>query len=60
VRLHVARLDDLPAPLHIQVERLSGDARQVLYAFALRDAADQPVAEGRAVVVLNTPLAPDL
>lgn len=56
VRLSVARLDDIDGALHVHARRLSGDATQVLYEFALRDARDQPVAEGRAVVVLNTPL----
>ncbi|AMM26248.1 hydroxymyristoyl-ACP dehydratase [Variovorax sp. PAMC 28711] len=56
VRLSVARLDDIDGALQVHARRLSGDATQVLYEFALRDARDQPVAEGRAVVVLNTPL----
>ncbi len=57
VRLHAARLDDIPGPLHVFAERLSGDERQVLYAFRLADEAGRGLAEGRAVVVLNTPLA---
>lgn len=56
VRLHASRLDDRPAPLHLQAERLSGDAKQVMYAFRVEDGAGQPVADGRIVVVLNTPL----
>lgn len=57
VRLHVRRLDQAAAPLRVQAERLAGDARQILYRFALHDGAGAPLAEGRATVVLNTPLA---
>lgn len=60
VQLHVLRLDDLPATavdeLRIEATRLAGDARQILYAFTLHH-ADRLLAEGRAAVVLNTPLA---
>ena len=61
VQLHVLRLDDLPHPtdapdeLRIEATRQAGDARQILYAFALSHAG-RPVAEGRAAVVLNTAL----
>ena len=57
VRLSVARFDDVPGALQVHAQRLSGDARQVLYEFAVRDAEGTALAEGRAVVVLNTPLA---
>ena len=57
VRLSVARFDDVPGALAVHAQRLSGDARQVLYEFAVRDEGGRPLAEGRAVVVLNTPLA---
>lgn len=64
VRFHVLRLDDLPAPpagaadvLRIQATRLAGDARQILYAFTVHH-ADRALAEGRAAVVLNTPIPP--
>lgn len=61
VQLHVLRLDDLPpteAPdeLRIEATRQSGDARQILYAFQVSHAG-RTLAEGRAAVVLNTPLA---
>ena len=60
VQLHVLRLDDLPAAtpdeLCIEAVRQAGDARQILYAFTVRH-ADRLLAEGRAAVVLNTPLA---
>jgi predicted hotdog family 3-hydroxylacyl-ACP dehydratase len=57
VRFGVERLDTVEGALQVFAERLSGDDRQVLYAFRLTDAADRLLAEGRAVVVLNTPLA---
>lgn len=59
VRMSVARFDDVPGELRIDAQRLSGDANQVLYEFSVRDATDRALAEGRAVVVLNTPLAAD-
>lgn len=56
VRLHRLSLHDAPAPLHLHAERLSGDAQQVMYAFRVCDGEGAAVADGRAVVVLNTPL----
>jgi len=62
VQLRVLRLDDLPLPgndnrdeLRIEAHRQAGDARQILYAFTLTHSG-QSIAEGRAAVVLNTPL----
>jgi len=59
VQLHVLRLDDLPAAdddaLHIEATRQAGDARQILYAFRVSHGG-RPIADGRAAVVLNTPL----
>jgi predicted hotdog family 3-hydroxylacyl-ACP dehydratase len=57
VRLAVARLDDIEGALHVQARRLSGDERQILYEFAVNAHDGRTLAEGRAVVVLNTPLA---
>ena len=57
VRLAVARLDDIEGALHVQARRLSGDERQILYEFAVSAEDGRTLAEGRAVVVLNTPLA---
>ena len=57
VRMAVSRLDDIEGRLHVHAERMSGDANQILYKFAVKDAAGRALAEGRAVVVLNTPLA---
>jgi len=55
VRLHRLRLDDLPGELRIEATRQSGNAQQILYAFSVQHAG-QPVADGRAAVVLNSPL----
>ena len=57
VRLAVARLDDVEGALQVQAQRLSGDERQILYEFAVSAEDGRTLAEGRAVVVLNTPLA---
>ncbi|MBW8718440.1 MAG: hydroxymyristoyl-ACP dehydratase [Variovorax paradoxus] len=57
VRLSVARLDDIDGALQVQARRLSGDTHQILYEFAVSDSGARVLAEGRAVVVLNTPLA---
>ena len=57
VQLHRLRLDDLPGPLQIEAQRQAGDGRQILYSFRITHAGE-PVADGRATVVLNTPLAP--
>jgi len=57
VRFSVARLDEVAGPLQVQARRLSGDTNQILYEFAVHDSAGHVLAEGRAVVVLNTPLA---
>ncbi|MEP7296150.1 MAG: hydroxymyristoyl-ACP dehydratase [Burkholderiales bacterium] len=57
VQLHVLRLDDLPpGELRIEATRQAGDAQQILYAFHVSHAG-QPIAEGRAAVVLNAALA---
>ena len=55
VRLHRLRLDDLAGDLRVEARRGAGDARQILYTFAISHAGE-PVADGRATVVLNTPL----
>jgi len=57
VRFSVARLDTIEGALHLHAERLSGDEQQVMYQFLVKDAQGASIAEGRAVVVLNTPLA---
>lgn len=57
VRLHRLRLDDLDGELCIEARREAGNAQQVLYAFAVNHRG-APLAEGRATVVLNTPVGP--
>ena len=52
VNFHTLRLDDQPADLLVEAERLSGDANQVLYRFAV-SAAGQPLLDGRAAVILD-------
>jgi hypothetical protein len=49
--------DEVDGLLHVHAQRVSGDASQILYEFAVKDEAGRALAEGRAVVVLNTPLA---
>ena len=57
MRFAVARLDDVAGALQVQARRLSGDDRQILYEFTVKADDGRTLAEGRAVVVLNTPLA---
>lgn len=57
VRFSVSRLDLLPGELQVQVRRLAGTGSQVLYQFQV-SSEGAPVAEGRAAVVLDTPLPP--
>lgn len=52
VRFHALRLDDQNADLEINAERVSGDARQVLYRFIV-SAAGQALLDGRAAVILD-------
>ncbi len=56
VRLHVPRLDEVEGELVVVATRLAGDGQQALYRFALEDEAGRPLVDGRATVVLNTPL----
>ncbi len=56
VRFGVDRLDEVEGALQVHATRLSGDERQVLYEFRVADANDRSLAQGRAVVVLNTPI----
>ena len=53
---HVPRLDDASGPLVVQATRLAGDTTQAAYRFELADAAGRVLVQGRATVVLNTPL----
>lgn len=52
VRFHTLRLDNQGADLQIEAERVSGDARQVLYRFTV-SAAGQALLDGRAAVILD-------
>jgi len=56
VRLAVARLDDVAGELQVHAERLAGDATQILYRFTVSDSRGALLADGRATVVLNTPI----
>ena len=50
--LHADRLDDQAGPLRVTAERLSGDARLILYQFSLH-CGERCLIEGRASVVLD-------
>lgn len=50
--LHTDRLDDMDGPLTITAERLSGDARLILYQFTLH-CGERCLLDGRASVVLD-------
>ncbi|NOV22696.1 hydroxymyristoyl-ACP dehydratase [Cupriavidus necator] len=50
--LQVERLDDVPAPLEVTAERISGEGATVLYAFAV-NAAGRTLLSGRATVILD-------
>lgn len=52
VRYGVDRLDTLDAPLRCEATRLSGDARNILYAFEV-SAGMRFIASGRATVMLD-------
>ncbi len=57
VQLHLARLDTLTMPLMVEATRMLAQDTTILYAFRVWTAT-LAVAEGRATVVLNTPLKP--
>jgi predicted hotdog family 3-hydroxylacyl-ACP dehydratase len=56
VRLHVARLDDIAGAIVVVASRTTGGARQASYQFAIEDERGRLLVDGRATVVLNTPL----
>ncbi len=56
VSFYVTRLDDLRADLVASAERITGDARTVLYEFALWADA-QPLLRGRASIVIERAFA---
>ena len=53
VTLHVVRLDDLDGELVASAERVTGNARSVLYEFELWS-AERPLLSGRASIVIET------
>lgn len=57
VRLHVQRLDDVPGALQIQATRRADDGRQASYQFTLQAEDGRLLLDGRATVVLDTPLS---
>lgn len=59
VRFERLRLDEIEGALQVEAERLAGAGGQLLYRFRLADAGGALLAEGRATVVLNTPLVAD-
>ena len=58
VRWMTTRLDEEAGDLRVQVDRLAGDANLVSYHFTVSRDDGSLLAEGRATVVLNTPIAP--
>ena len=56
VRLHVPRLDDVAGALHVRATQLAGDSGQAMYRFSVSDDAGRALVDGRATVVLDTPL----
>lgn len=52
----VDRLDTFAQPLVVEAERVSGNARSVLYGFALR-CGDRVLLSGRAAVMLDASAA---
>lgn len=55
VSFHASRLDDVAAPLDIEVERSGEGAGAVLYGFRV-SAAGRLLAQGRVAIVLDAPL----
>lgn len=58
VVLHQPRLDTVAGALVVQARRQAAAEQQALYTFTVADEAGRPLVEGRATVVLNTPLTP--
>ena len=56
VQSFVSQLDGVSGALQVRATRLSGDAQQVMYGFAVNRENGAPLVTGRAIVVLNTPL----
>jgi hypothetical protein len=56
VVLHQPRLDTVAGALVVQARRQAAAEQQAIYTFTVADEAGRPLVEGRATVVLNTPL----
>ena len=56
LEIHVARLDDLSAPLTVRAEKVASDERTKVYAFAVH-AGGAALARGRFSVVLRPGLS---
>ena len=54
VTLNVDRLDDVPGPLTVRVERLVADLPRLLYGFVI-EGGDRELMSGRVAVVLAGP-----
>lgn len=52
VALHVARLDDIDAPLTVRAERLVANGSRLLYGFSI-EAGQRQLLSGRVAVVLS-------
>ncbi|HEY2101626.1 MAG TPA: hypothetical protein VGH08_00085 [Chthoniobacterales bacterium] len=50
--LHVARLDDVAAPLKVRARRLFGDSGNTVYECSV-SAANVPLAEGRVTIMMR-------
>lgn len=57
VRLHVPRLDNATGPLEVMVQLQAASGGHALYRFELHDATGRMLVDGRAAVVLNSPLS---
>jgi predicted hotdog family 3-hydroxylacyl-ACP dehydratase len=57
VRCLRERLDDVAGDLHVHVQRLLADRRQLQYRFRLEDETGATLLEGRAMLVLDAALA---
>jgi predicted hotdog family 3-hydroxylacyl-ACP dehydratase len=55
VQCHVVTLHDLPSPVRVTAQRITGEATRVLYEFQVH-AADRLCVSGRAAVVLDVGL----
>ncbi len=52
IRLHQSRLDEIESALTVEAMQLLCDAGNLIYSFTVK-AADQPVADGRVMVIVQ-------